>query len=408
MQKLLPSLLVGCKSMSMKPLTCLRTCVLVVSALTGQTVFGQELCNGERSRADVRSDQKHISELIAGRNFDLLETEFSNRQRLLIAGHYSEEDLYFAFENFDNGDIGLDPIVTEWQQRFPKSVAALTARGIVEWSLGRRTRGQEFRKDTSETQMEGMRRWMTKARKHLEQARALDNRWLPPYAYGIRVEMFIGNRAGVDALYRQGLVVAPGSVYLRKAYMLAIDRRWGGSNSDVTDYLLAVQDGDLPQKTKQAVQYEGLRQLAATAETYDESELATRLLRKAAPLCRRSDTWADLAERYNKSKQWTDELDVLDRYLGYEPNSPWALRRKAYAFRKLGNWDQAIPLFRKSAEAGDAYAQNAYGFYLLDGAHLPQDLKESIVWLERAAAQGNKNALANLRRAHEMLNQKAP
>lgn len=62
----------------------------------------------------------------------------------------------------------------------------------------------------------------------------------------------------------------------------------------------------------------------------------------------------------------------------------------------LQNFGRAAELYRAAAEAGYAEAQNRLGQYLHTGLGLPADRAQAIVWLEKAAAQGDSQHVFDL------------
>lgn len=57
---------------------------------------------------------------------------------------------------------------------------------------------------------------------------------------------------------------------------------------------------------------------------------------------------------------------------------------------------RAVSLYRRSAEAGYAPAENYYGFLMYKGIGMPKDTRAGIDWIAKAAAQGNATAANNL------------
>lgn len=92
-------------------------------------------------------------------------------------------------------------------------------------------------------------------------------------------------------------------------------------------------------------------------------------------------------------------MAALDEYLQRDPGQAWAIRRKAYAWQKLDEPEHALSFYRQAAELGDAYAQNAYGWHLMEGIGTPKNTREAIKWFRAAAQQGNADAHVNLKTA---------
>ena len=59
-------------------------------------------------------------------------------------------------------------------------------------------------------------------------------------------------------------------------------------------------------------------------------------------------------------------------------------------------YEAAANAFRKSAEEGDAYAQNRLGLLYCEGVGVPQDYRQAKGWFEKAAEQGYAEAQVNL------------
>jgi TPR repeat protein len=61
--------------------------------------------------------------------------------------------------------------------------------------------------------------------------------------------------------------------------------------------------------------------------------------------------------------------------------------------------DQAVSYYRKAAEGGDPAAQFALGKLMMSGATSgPNDAEQGVVWLQRAAKQGNADAINELQK----------
>jgi TPR repeat protein len=59
-------------------------------------------------------------------------------------------------------------------------------------------------------------------------------------------------------------------------------------------------------------------------------------------------------------------------------------------------YEATVKELRKSAEAGDASAQNRLGLLYDEGAGVPQNYRQAKEWFEKAAKQGHVGAQANL------------
>ena len=69
---------------------------------------------------------------------------------------------------------------------------------------------------------------------------------------------------------------------------------------------------------------------------------------------------------------------------------------QAKALFDQGDYVEAVKLFYKGAEAGDAAAQNGLGFCYENGLGVVQDYAETVKWYRSAAEQGFAKAQCNL------------
>lgn len=67
-----------------------------------------------------------------------------------------------------------------------------------------------------------------------------------------------------------------------------------------------------------------------------------------------------------------------------------------------GRYDEAAAAALPLAEAGVARAQLLMGFFHENGLGVPADPAQAVAWYEKAAAQGQPQAIHNLARSHEM------
>ena len=61
-----------------------------------------------------------------------------------------------------------------------------------------------------------------------------------------------------------------------------------------------------------------------------------------------------------------------------------------------GSYEEAIQLYRKAADAGDARAMVSLGLLMEDGDRLPKDVKGAYALYEKAAERGNADGAINL------------
>lgn len=76
------------------------------------------------------------------------------------------------------------------------------------------------------------------------------------------------------------------------------------------------------------------------------------------------------------------------------PDNTRLMHNLARVLDSIGRDQEAVPLYRQAAEAGFDHAQNGLAMALLNGDGTTADITESLVWLKRAYAQGNRHAIS--------------
>ncbi len=377
----------------------LALCLAGIVATLPGNVSAQEICVGKVTATDAEADARYLWKLLHDRSFETLESEFRDRQQGYEHGTYSEEKLIYSFGAFDSPTHSITPLLEEWVNGHKESYAARVSLAFHQISVGRALRGGKASSQTSDEQFKAMKTSMREAESNLNSSFSLTQKPIVAYVLAIEVQRFIGTRKSLEAVYQRALKIDPASAYVRQSYLRAIDPRWHGTRADMIKALDGIADSDLPNDTKRFLKYEGFMSLAGAHLMLKQPDLAESAMQIAATQCVLADPWQSLANLYNESGQWEKELGALERYRAIKPDEAWAIRRQAYAHERLANWPLALSLYKEAAEKGDAYAQNAYGWQLYEGVHVPRDVEAAFKWFRMAADRGDENARVNLAQA---------
>lgn len=137
---------------------------------------------------------------------------------------------------------------------------------------------------------------------------------------------------------------------------------------------------------------------------------AERAYRKSLSLgpCPCENVRNDLNNVLFESGQFNAAIELLDQYIGETPTDLWALANRGAAKVAANRANEAIADFLTASNAGDSFSQDHLGMLYLNGAvGVPPNYSQSVLWLRKAAAQGEVEAQVNLTRA-EALAAKAP
>ncbi|WP_440986299.1 tetratricopeptide repeat protein (plasmid) [Xanthomonas sontii] len=139
---------------------------------------------------------------------------------------------------------------------------------------------------------------------------------------------------------------------------------------------------------------------AANASNPDAA-LAPVPTRRAAILDATSEELQSLRSQLEEANR---TITLLQAQLATQLHSAFdaaATNRQALAAALDGNYETAIPLFRKAAEAGNPSAINNLAMMFVNSTGVPRDMQQALALFERAAAMGNVESAENAARIYK-------
>ncbi len=103
----------------------------------------------------------------------------------------------------------------------------------------------------------------------------------------------------------------------------------------------------------------------------------------------------------------TEVVRVMSMVIEVDPNSGPAYNRRGWSYHRLGKPELAFPDYLAAANLGEDWAELQVGKYYWSGIGIKQNRDEALVWLEKSAAKGNKDARVSLDQARKELGRKA-
>ena len=333
-----------------------------------------------------------------------------------------------------------EPVLNDWVAKYPASHAALAARGNYFVSQGLDARGTAYVRDTPEENIRTMEHYLGKARTDLERSLKLT-----PKPYIGRLSLMTiartsGSRASEKKHYLEAVTLAPQSVELRLAHMVSLEPRWGGSAAEMQAFAAEARAQLIDPAAAARVQAripayraherQSAKDYANALKLYDE---AAALDAAAGVLCDRSwvlsqlkrdsEAFADVKLALSKQRDHrycleravsqagragdADEaISVLNMVLEVDPDSRHALNQRGWKYQQAGKQSAAFQDYLASAELGDGWAQLQVGKFYWSGLGVKEDREESLVWLKKSAAQGERDAKVSLEQALEQLGRK--
>jgi tetratricopeptide (TPR) repeat protein len=378
---------------------------------------------------------RQVIALVEKRDYAELERLLGGLQLAFEQDPAQSEALEKAFGAFEKLPRSRTGALDEWVLKYPASYVARTARGTFHVWQGLDARGTASIADTPEENLETMRAYFDLGWKDLERSLRLSPKpYLSRYAM-LAVEKTAGSATGAREHYQEAVKLAPQSIDLRLARMASLEPRWGGSYPEMEAFLAQARaelkdptavarlaariPANRAQERRQAKDY------VQALKLYDE---AIALYPAAGTLCNRSyvlgqldrerEAFADVKLALSKVRdnrycleravylaakipENDEAIQVLTLVTEVDRSSVYAFTQRGWRYRQVGKLDLALQDYVVAAKLGDAWAQLQAGKAYWGGHGVKEDREEALVWLRKAAAQGNADAKLSLEQAQK-------
>jgi len=344
----------------------------------------------ENFRSDV------FIKLTAQRYIDL-EHQYAGFLESYTKGKISEEELASKFTIFSNAH-GLESRIDEWVKAYPKSYPAMLARGVLRISLAWSRRSGKFAEEVTEEQRQEFSAGLKLAAADLLASTKLYAKPVESYRQLIKVSMGLGLDAD-RGLLNEALKLDPQAFYPRVEYQYSLTPKWGGSIPKMEAFLKECQSSPLSAKNRAQIEVRHYT-LLGEQDKFDKN------YRKASDdylKAYRHGNGEDPEPLYWSGQSAFDgsfyelALQRLDELIEAHPKYEYGYTKRGYLYEShFKNDKKAFNDYLSAAELGDSWAQNRIGWWYLTGKYVAQDYILAELYLRRAAAKNNKNAITNL------------
>jgi tetratricopeptide (TPR) repeat protein len=249
-----------------------------------------------------------------------------------------------------------------------------------------------------------------------------------------------GSRDEQRAQYQQAIAYAPASVETRLAYMGTLEPRWGGSIAQMEALLqesrAALKDSqDLDRlaacipayrsfDSRQAKDYpRALAYLDESVKLYAGADALCERAYVLSMLKRNSEAFNDISLALSKARDDRyclemaaslapgaadagEAVRLMGMVIEVDPYSSAALNQRGWRYQAMGKQELAFADYLASARLGNAWAQAQAGKMYWSGQGVNADRDEAVLWLRKAADQGDANAKLSLEQALAQLGRK--
>jgi Zn-dependent protease with chaperone function len=384
--------------------------------------------------------QRRVVELVQERDYEALDSLLGQQQLAFERDATTSPVLDNAFRGFakvpKSGEAALD----EWVERHPGSYAARAGRARFLVFQGLEARGTAFFDETPPENIRLMREYLDKARADAERSLPMTPKPYISRRTLMTVARVLGRRTDAAAHYYEAIRMAPESTDTRIERMAMLEPRWGGSYAEMDKFAAESRAQlDAPgaadriaaavpaYRAQEAVR---ARDFTLALRHYDD---AFALDPDAGPACGRAYVLGEL-KRFDEAladakralstrddppyclqlapyiaanaKDAGEAIAVMSLVLEADPASVQALRQRGWRYQERGDLELAFPDYLAAAKLGDGWAETMTGKLYWAGSGVKQNREEALVWLRKAAAQGDRDAQVSLEQALAQLGRK--
>ena len=355
------------------------------------------VCDDLNADVETAGLRKELLALLRDKKYEALQDTLNDRHTRMLAGEFGDRALHRLTNFADSADPALEPLLHEWVRASQSSFMALLVRGKYHESVGWKKRGTRFSDQTSQDQTDAMGDSFKRAWGDLVASSEKQPQSVLPYPELMQIASAMGNSSEVPNLLARANSVAPQNFVARLMAVSRLSPRWGGSFEAIDKILAQARLDKLNPTDLRKLEYATLKVKAAHSKDVEKRPIeALPYYTQAAKLCNSYAAWAEVSSIHYDREDWPQVEAATNQYMRLRPDTAWAYNRRGWALEKQGRLKDAISDFERAAEQGSDYAQNKIGYFYMTGNGFPKDLGKARVLFEKANAQGNKSAKANL------------
>lgn len=320
-------------------------------------------------------DRLAVRQLLMARSYDGLDRILAAYADSVRRDYRLEYRLFDAYGAFHVAMPELEPFLSEWVRKRPKSAAALLARATFFSASGWNARGAKLASETTDQQFERMGNFFRRTVADLTTAHRLEPKSIVAYREMMAIATSRGDVVESRQLLDQALKIQPYSFVLRATHMEGLLPRWGGSYEAMAKFAQesAPYAAHNPRikALKGFVDWDKGRNFEGRGQNGDAIEAYQRALQFG-------DLWDFREERgtyYSRIDQNEDALEDFNRALTQFPQNDdilgeraeveYELGRLAFGEAKASYFAQAFRdiLLATAIDPADASHQTDLAFY---------------------------------------------
>lgn len=384
-------------------------CVRAHPGFLRMTWFDVQPCPAEAGSANAVAtahQQNALLDHLAAGSFDQLEAHFNDVQRRYERQELTDTQMYGAYREVAEASDRYDGPYERWVAAFPRSYAARLLRGAHLFHVGIQARGEELFANVPAGRVERMERYFAEAKKDLKESLGLSERPFLGALYLLNIAMHEGDESECRAWLELGNKIEPKSLYVRRRYMNSLEPRWGGSYAAMEQFFeesrasglppekLVILSGMIDEDRAETLFHD--KDIAGAAQLWKKEIDAFRAISQPPPF--------DAQEYYVAAllilKRQDEAAPIMEQLAVSHPDVVWVHAGLATYYNKMKRYEQSWAHMKEGARLHDPWSETGVGKTLYFGApslHIAPDKEGGLMWLRRAASQGDHEATEFLR-----------
>lgn len=384
-------------------------CIHIRQGFLGLSWTSVNLCpNAANTSADsVKMASNALTQQLVERRFAELDQYFLGLQQQYEQGTLSEEAFFQVLQGFRDTAPGHAQLYREWSELYPNSYASHLIHGIYLSRLGWQTRGSTWYADIPDEDRNRMADFARHAHEELITSLRFSSRPYMSYLYLLNIAQYDGTPEDRRQWVDMGNQIAPQNFYLRRRYMYTLMPRWGGSVEAMNTFLEESKKAGVPSNSLaklEAILYEDEAETKGGADdkvgalaAWKQVVTIYRGIQEPPP----SDALEAVALILQEQGRKDEAIPAMEELLAANPKIAWAHRNLGIEYTHRGKYDLAWEHLQAGANLDDAWCQASVGQTLYFGApamQLAADQNAGLVWIRKAAAQGDHSSIEFLRK----------
>lgn len=257
-------------------------------------------------------------------------------------GKLDEDVLFAAYEAFSINDRSFIGLFDSWVAATPGKYQAYLGRGIYLYGLGWMARGNKWRSETKENDIEEMTKYFDSASNDFFSSLDYNSSATVPYYYLISKATTLGHGDEAEWLMRKALKIQINSYQIRLIYLKSLTPRWGGSLEKMQSYLREMSGIARGYPELQPLFGYIYREAGDAQVQVRKYNVADGLYTESLRFGDRHELLFRRGKNNNRRENYTDSIPDLSRAIELSPHSAMYYYWRASSYMKLSEYILAM------------------------------------------------------------------